>query len=640
MALSFPSDPINGAVSGDYTYDATKGAWRKNAALPVSVTHSDVAPSNPREGDQWWKSDEGTLFTYYNDGTSSQWVESTNVVASSDPNPIPAGAMMAWASDVVPANWLLCDGSAVSRSTYASLFAAVGTTYGSGDGTTTFNLPNLKGKTIVGRDSGQTEFDTLGETGGAKTHTLTISEIPSHTHASTLSSNVVSSSDHRHDYKFSFFDNNYKATGPNAGMGGGLDTAGAWRYSTSRWQGGVSDGTSNQTTETAGGTTTGTSTRFSTTGDTNTPSASTTVGITNASAGSGGAHNNLQPYIVLNYIIKFSAGETPGDSQLAVRVGNLETQNNATPISSNYIINGALDYWQRGTSGTVAANGAAYVSADRYRVIAAGGSAPTVTFARSTDVPSGVGAQYSGSFSWSGTATSADLICGQYIENGKYLFAGKTVTISFYAKASTATVSGFNFDQDYGSTNFNITTSWARYSYTLTLPSTFATSRPVGTGPNDHIELRFLRMTNSAISSNTIYFTGLQVEEGSYATPFKRSAPSLQAELAACQRYYELVVPPSGVTGTGFANSGTQVYFTQPFKTSKRDVPTVSYVGTLSGIQALWSGGGLAATAFTSGARTTEGCYIVITVASGFTTGQAVMFTTSSAVRITAESEI
>jgi microcystin-dependent protein len=68
-----------------------------------------------------------------------------------------------------PDGWLLCDGSAVSRSTYAALFEAIGTTYGSGNGTTTFNLPSTKGKVQVGRDAGQTEFDTLGETGGAKT---------------------------------------------------------------------------------------------------------------------------------------------------------------------------------------------------------------------------------------------------------------------------------------------------------------------------------------------------------------------------------------------------------------------------------------------------------------------------------------
>jgi microcystin-dependent protein len=83
----------------------------------------------------------------------------------------PIGGIIDYAGSSAPSSsWLICDGSAVSRSTYASLFATIGTTYGAGNGTTTFNLPP-KGVFYVGRDSGQTEFDTLGETGGAKTHT-------------------------------------------------------------------------------------------------------------------------------------------------------------------------------------------------------------------------------------------------------------------------------------------------------------------------------------------------------------------------------------------------------------------------------------------------------------------------------------
>jgi microcystin-dependent protein len=97
----------------------------------------------------------------------------------------PAGAVQHFATATAPAGWLVCDGSAVSRTTYAALFAAIGATFGAGDGAATFNLPNLKGRTIVGRDSGQTEFDALGETGGEKTHVLTIAEMPAHDHTYT-----------------------------------------------------------------------------------------------------------------------------------------------------------------------------------------------------------------------------------------------------------------------------------------------------------------------------------------------------------------------------------------------------------------------------------------------------------------------
>ena len=71
----------------------------------------------------------------------------------------PTGAINAYSGSIAPTGWLLCDGAAVSRATYSDLFALIGTTYGAGNGTSTFNLPNLKGRVIVGLDSSQTEFD-------------------------------------------------------------------------------------------------------------------------------------------------------------------------------------------------------------------------------------------------------------------------------------------------------------------------------------------------------------------------------------------------------------------------------------------------------------------------------------------------
>jgi microcystin-dependent protein len=147
---------------------------------------------------------------------------------------VPTGTINAYGGSSSPNGWLLCDGSAVSRTTYAALFAVLSTTYGVGDGSTTFNLPNLKGRVPVGRDAAQTEFDSLGETGGAKTHTLTIAEIPAHTHTYLGVSGQGS-----------------------ANLG---DTCAD---------------EANRPTETSG------------------------------STGGGGAHNNLQPYLVINYIIKY-----------------------------------------------------------------------------------------------------------------------------------------------------------------------------------------------------------------------------------------------------------------------------------------------------------------------------------------------
>lgn len=98
---------------------------------------------------------------------------------------LPVGAIIPYAGTSVPTGWLVCDGSAVSRATYATLYSAIGTTYGSGDGATTFNLPDLRGRFPLGKaDSGT--GSTLGATGGALDHTHTG---PSHTHAITAAVN-------------------------------------------------------------------------------------------------------------------------------------------------------------------------------------------------------------------------------------------------------------------------------------------------------------------------------------------------------------------------------------------------------------------------------------------------------------------
>lgn len=95
---------------------------------------------------------------------------------------LPVGTIIPYAGSTVPSNYMKCEGQELSRIEYDLLFNAIGTTYGVGDGTTTFNLPNLKGRVITGIDINDTDFDTLGETGGEKTHTLTVDEMPSHAH--------------------------------------------------------------------------------------------------------------------------------------------------------------------------------------------------------------------------------------------------------------------------------------------------------------------------------------------------------------------------------------------------------------------------------------------------------------------------
>jgi len=152
----------------------------------------------------------------------------------------PSGIMAPFGGAVPPSGWLLCDGSAVSRTAYANLFLAIGTTHGAGNGSTTFNLPNIKGRVVVGRDTAQTEFDTVGEVGGEKAHTLTVAEMPSHFHQDPTTTGGAGS------YELA----GLPPTNPNAGYDYGAQSA---------------------------------------------PTSST---------GGGGAHNNLQPYIVLPWIIR------------------------------------------------------------------------------------------------------------------------------------------------------------------------------------------------------------------------------------------------------------------------------------------------------------------------------------------------
>lgn len=96
---------------------------------------------------------EGPLYQVPTENTT----DVSNKTASTEfvHNVLPPGMVMPYAGPLPPEGWMLCDGSAVSRSTYARLFAAIGTTYGDGDGTTTFNLPDLRGEFVRGLDHGR-----------------------------------------------------------------------------------------------------------------------------------------------------------------------------------------------------------------------------------------------------------------------------------------------------------------------------------------------------------------------------------------------------------------------------------------------------------------------------------------------------
>lgn len=205
---------------------------------------------------------------------------------------IPAGTIMPTARAAAPSGWMLCQGQAVSRSTYAGLFAAIGTAYGAGNGSTTFNLPNLRGRTPVGLDTGQTEFNELGKTGGTKEETLSIAQMPAHTHVQNSHNHTQNS--HNHSQNSHSHTQSAHSHGPADG-GSFLRSSGSGANITTGGGGYGSSGSTSSATPSINSTT---ATNNAATA-TNNPTTAT-----NQNTGGGGAHNNLPPYQVVNYQIK------------------------------------------------------------------------------------------------------------------------------------------------------------------------------------------------------------------------------------------------------------------------------------------------------------------------------------------------
>lgn len=128
--------------------------------------------------------------TYPNPTIAANAVTLAKLAAAVAASLVPAGSMLPFAGGTAPTGYLVADGSAVSRTTYSALFTAIGTTYGVGDGSTTFNLPDARGRVIAGFSTGVTEFSPVGKTGGEKTHLLVVAEMPSHFHTQTLGGSI------------------------------------------------------------------------------------------------------------------------------------------------------------------------------------------------------------------------------------------------------------------------------------------------------------------------------------------------------------------------------------------------------------------------------------------------------------------
>jgi|SRR6185295_7318463 len=212
---------------------------------------------------------------------------------------VPSGTVLDFAGPTAPSGWTECDGSAVSRTTFASLFAAIGTTWGSGNGTTTFNVPDLRRRTCVGRggSSSGTLGNTLGSVGGEEDHVLSVGELAAHNHG-------VSDPGHNHTQNA----HTHTVTDP-----GHAHSQASHAHSTAMSTGGTGDGNVSFSGRNGSNTSLGTNAmsptiNSNTTGISNANATATnnsnTTGITTNNNGSGTGHNTIQPSAVMIKIIK------------------------------------------------------------------------------------------------------------------------------------------------------------------------------------------------------------------------------------------------------------------------------------------------------------------------------------------------
>jgi microcystin-dependent protein len=294
---------INPSDGDVLMFDGEK--WYNSTPAPPTVENLvGVVVSNPQNGQ-----------TLVWNGTS--WINGTSGIS---------GEVKLWSTSTAPEGWLIADGREVSRTTYAELFAEIGTTFGTGNGTTTFNLPDLRGNIPVGLQSTDASFNAIGKTGGSKAESLTIAQMASHTHiqnSHTHSGSSSSAGGHTHSgtvnnggahthtgsTNTAGSHNGTFPTGDGANTGYNLRTVGCC---SNRGQTAVSSNYyGNQLAPHshalasigAGGDHAHTATLDSGAGHAHTLTV-TNATATNGNTGGGGTHSNLQPYLTVNYIIK------------------------------------------------------------------------------------------------------------------------------------------------------------------------------------------------------------------------------------------------------------------------------------------------------------------------------------------------
>lgn len=262
--LNFPSSPNDGDQYLSYKYDIATDAWYWYGEAKISEV-SDTSINTPADND---------VLEY--DQQSATWINSNKQL-------IPVGVIIPFAGDKVPDGYLLCDGTTKLIQDYEKLYSVIGSLYSSSpEQTNYFRLPNLSGKIPVGHDITQNEFNYVGEYGGSNKHTLTVDEMATHTHIQDSHTHSQNSHSHTQDSHSHSVGTPFSNTGGSWGLGyfgsfrGRVGVTGGWGLGTDGRTPGI--------------------------GNTIASNQSTTA--INLPTGGNGPHNNLQPYIAMNYIIK------------------------------------------------------------------------------------------------------------------------------------------------------------------------------------------------------------------------------------------------------------------------------------------------------------------------------------------------
>jgi hypothetical protein len=271
----------------------------------------------------------------------------------------------------------------------------------------------------------------------------------------------------------------------------------------------------------------------------------------------------------------------------------LAWKSNATPFAAgkNALINGDFRINQRSFTSTTTDGAYGF---DRWFI---NGSAGSCTYSAQTFTPGTApvagyeGVNFARLVTSGQNATSGYSILMQHIEDVR-TFAGQTITVSFWAKANSGTPKiALETTQNFGSggsatvdtyaNQVTISTSWARYSITLTVPS--VSGKTIGTSSSLRINFwtsagtTYNSRTGSiGVQNNTIDFWGMQAESGNTATAFQTATGTLQGELAACQRYYWRSTPATnfGNYGLGMPGSATNAYVSLKLPSTMRVIPT------------------------------------------------------------------